>query len=203
MPTQHTRLYEFVRKRAPNKKIMEEFAQIVGSILKKAESEKYYLTTSRIDQKRLENDVSMAIGKRDQKVILVSLSEKSERPESDISMPFWKAIEKQYGPNPLGPLYDEFIADNKEGTPWRQISKDIGECIKKSENVKKIRTFRPSLHDIIADNIRDTMLYFISFAIKGEMKNFEQIKPMLAVMTDINPIGLKKYTDDTWYVATG
>lgn len=203
MPTQHTKLYEFVRKRAPNKKLMEEFAQIVGSILKKAESGKYFLTTSRIDEKKLENAISMAIGKRDQKVILVSLSEKNERPESDISIPFWKAIEKRYGPNPMGPLYDEFMADNEKGTPWRRISKDIGECIKKSENVKRIRTFRPGLHDIIADNIRDTMLYFISFAIKGETKNFERTKTLLAVMTDIVPIGLKKYTDDTWYIATG
>lgn len=206
MSTPHGRIYKFIednrpaRKREkndPSLKTMEVVQRIAGSVFQKVEKDKYELKPSRsVDLKKLAAALAFLAPKPSRQVILIPLLKARFRSKQtelmrDISTPFWKIIEKEFGPNPWGKLKEDFESQ----TTWPLVASDIDRCMKNS-----FSNFPETFQRLLADNMRDTFYYFLSFAVKEQIPSLNRIGLIAEVMPDILPLGANK---DNWYFLTG
>lgn len=206
MATPHGRIYKFIednrpsRKREkndPSLKIMQVLERIAGSVFQKVEKDKYELKSSRsVDQKKLAAALAFLAPKPSRQVVLIPLLKARFRSKQaelmrDISTPFWKIVEKEFGPNPWGKLKGNFESQ----TTWPLVASDIDRCMKNS-----FSNFSEALQQLLADNIRDTFYYFLSFAVKEQISSMNRIGFIAEAMPDILPLGANV---DNWYFLTG
>ena len=206
MSISHGRIYKFiednrpVRKREkndPSHKIKEIVERISEAVFQKVEKDKYELTpSSSVNQKKLLEALVLLAPKSERQIVLIPMIKARFRSRQaelmrDISTSFWKVIEKEFGPNPWGILKEGF----ENQTTWSLVTRDIDNCMEKS-----FSNFPEKFRRDLADNIRDTFYYFLSFATKEKISSMNRIGFIAEAMPDILPLGANK---DNWDFLTG
>ncbi len=217
----HTKIYSLVHRNLSKKtrkkgdktaeKIIQILTQIVTPLFKEFESGEYTLKLKRfvtpLEEEKIAKALSLLVGPPSspllsyametapsQKIELVSLTPKSRYPERDLAMSLWQVIENEFGRDPWGSLYEEFM----QKTSWPLIVKNMEEAIRKSFIVN------PILAELLADNMRDALYYFLSFAARENIDGLIRLKPVIEIMHDFIPLGIKRpLYNDTWSILAG
>lgn len=219
MATGHAKIYNLIHKTLSKKprrkndktieKIMQSITQVVTPLFKEFESGEYTLKLRRFvaasDEQKISKALSLFVDPSfspslsyasepppSQKVELVSLAGRPSHPEQNLGIPLWRVIEHEFKENPWGPLYDELI----QKTTWPLVVRDMEGAMRKN--------FSPLLAELLADNMRDALYYFLGFAARERIDDFVRLRPVIEIMNDLGILGVNRppYTD-TWRILTG
>lgn len=191
----YARIFAYVYQQT----LVEEYKKALGvmrphveAIFQKACSGSYPLRPAFfLNEQEVRDCLALALKKPDLNVIFVSHRDKSSRPEKNIDLSFWLAIEHTYGRDPWGsPRYAEFL----QKTSWTEVAQSIDKTMKNN--------FGNELNKILSDNIQVTLFYFLSFFVNYHMESIKRVLPIIKKFPECIPLGRSQYASNTWYVMT-